>query len=282
MHLMRILLAGAMFGVPFAAEATPPVLAAHRAVYDISLLEAAEGAGVAGVSGRMVLEFTGSECAGYTSELRFVTETEGTDGTRQVIDSRSRIVESAGGRALDFASQTYAGSMLAEESEGKADRDDGQITVALSRPGEKRFAIGEDVIFPTQQMERIIGAAREGKSFVSFAVYDGSERGETVFDSAGVIGKPSSVTDDATSELAIAEAGMAGMRHWPVTLSYFDQRGGGEETPFYVMSLVVYDNGIGRTMKIDYGDFVLAGRMTGLEMLPETPCAETAPTAIDH
>jgi hypothetical protein len=58
-----------------------------------------------------------------------------------------------------------------------------------------------------------------------------------------------------------------------VTISYFDQRGKGEETPFYVLSFVVYENGIGRTMRIDYGDFSLSGKLTGLEMLPSSPCA---------
>jgi hypothetical protein len=62
------------------------------------------------------------------------------------------------------------------------------------------------------------------------------------------------------------------MRHWPVTISYFDKRGGGEETPFYVLSFVVYENGIGRTMRIDYGAFSLSGKLTGLEMLPPAPC----------
>ena len=31
-------------------------------------------------------------------------------------------------------------------------------------------------------------------------------------------------------------------------------------------------SGIGRTMRIDYGDFTLSGKLTGLEMLAPTPC----------
>ena len=57
-----------------------------------------------------------------------------------------------------------------------------------------------------------------------------------------------------------------------MTVSYFDQETHGEQTPIYVMSFVLYENGISRHLKIDYGDFAIVGRLTGLEMLPLTPC----------
>jgi len=255
-----------------AAEAAPPTFASHRAVYDIALVEAADGTDVTGVTGRLVLEFTGSECAGYTSRLRFVTETEDAEGIRQMTDARSLTYESGDGRQLDFNNQTYAGEFLAEESEGSAQREGANIAVALDRPDKKRFVIEDSVVFPTQQMERIITAALAGEAFVTYEVYDGSENGETIFETAGVIGKMSRDADDATGEPGIVAAGVAGMRHWPVTISYFDPNGGGEETPFYTLSFVVYENGIGRSMRIDYGSFKLSGTLTGLEMLPPAPC----------
>jgi hypothetical protein len=254
------------------ALASPPTLASHRAVYDISLLEAQDGTDVTGVSGRLVLEFSGSECAGYSSKLRFVTEMADADGGLQLTDSRSSTFETADGRSLDFANETYAGDILAEQSEGKASRDSGSVAVALTRPGEKRFNLKDSVVFPTQQMERIITSALDGDDFVSFEVYDGSESGETVYDTAGVIGRVSTAANDAGDEPMVAKAGIAGLRHWPVTISYFDKRGSGEATPFYTMSFVVYENGIGRTMRIDYGEFTLSGKLTGLEMLPPAPC----------
>ncbi|HET7714881.1 MAG TPA: cell envelope integrity EipB family protein [Bauldia sp.] len=254
------------------ALAAPPVLASHRAVYDISLLEAQEGTDVTSVKGRLVLEFTGSECAGYTSKLRFVTEMQDSDGGRQMTDSRSSTFETADGRTLDFNNETYAGDVLAEESEGKASKTGDDVSIALTRPGKKKIVIRDSVLFPTEQMERLLASAMRGEAFVSFEVYDGSENGETVFDTAGVIGKVSTSANDAADEPVVLNAGIAGMRHWPVTISYFDERGGGEETPFYVLSFVVYENGIGRDMRIDYGEFSLSGKLTGLELLPPPPC----------
>lgn len=254
------------------AAAGPVALAAHRAVYDLALAEAGDNASMASVTGRLVMEVSGSECTGYASKLRFVTQTEDAEGESQVTDSRSTTFESADGKVLEFTNETYADDMLAEQSSGKAKREGATVAVSLTKPSSKSLALSHAVVFPAEQMERIIASAENGEPFVHFDVYDGSQDGETVFETAGVIGKVSTATDDLGSETAVARAGMAGMRHWPLTISYFDKSETGDNAPFYVMSFIVYENGVGRTLKIDYGDFTLAGTLTGLEMLPSAPC----------
>jgi hypothetical protein len=249
-------------------------LAAHRAVYDLSLDASANAGDIASISGRLVMEFTGSSCAGYNSKLRFVTQTEDPDGGEQVTDSRSSTFEGPAG--LTFANETYTDETLAEESKGTASRKDKGIDVALTKPADKHFGLGANVVFPTEQIEKIIAAAKNGERFLYLDVYDGSEDGETVFQTAAVIGPESSSADDIANEPAIKAAGMAGMRHWPLTLSYFDKSNGGDEEPFYVMSFVIYENGIGRKLRIDYGDFALMGKLTELDILPATSCPKAA------
>ncbi len=253
-------------------EAAPMSLAAHRAVYDISLLDSAEGADVNDVSGRLVMEFTGSPCSGYSSRLRFVTRTEDPDGGQHVTDARSATFKSPDGKRLNFSNETYAGEVLAEESSGTASRDKDGITVALTKPEEKNLEINGPLVFPTAQMGKILASAVRGDAFLSMEVYDGSEDGQTVFETAGVIGPVSTASDDVGDETVITDAGLASLRHWPLTLSYFDRSDAGDDPPFYTMSFVIYENGVGRTLKIDYGDFALAGKLTGLELLPSTPC----------
>lgn len=265
--------AGAAVALDMATVAAGAVsLASHRAVYDLALAESGDGAAMTSVTGRLVMEFTGSECSGYSSKLRFVTQTEDTEGESQVTDSRSSTFESADGKVLEFSNETYADDMLAEQSSGKAKREGATVAVSLTKPSAKSLALSHAVVFPAEQMERIIASAERGDPFVHLDVYDGSEDGETVFETAGVIGKVSTATDDVGEEMAVSKAGMAHMRHWPLTISYFDKSETGDNAPFYVMSFVVYENGVGRTLKIDYGDFTLAGTLTGLELLPSTPC----------
>src|SRR5690606_36972034 len=106
-------------------------------------------------------------------------------------------------------------------------------------------------------------------------VYDGSENGETVYATAVVIGPESSTDGDVGNEPAADKAGVAGLRHWPVTVGYFNRNETGDVTPTYVMSFVLYENGVSRGLKIDYNDFAVVGRLSQLEMLPAPPsCPE--------
>ena len=260
-------------GLPLAsAAATPLALAPHRAVYDLSLANTSTGGSVSSVSGRMVMEFSGSRCSGYTTKLRFVTQTEDSDGQHQVTDSRASTFEAGDGRRLDFTNETYTDETLAEESHGTASRKDQDIAVSLSKPADKKFSLAGGIVFPTEQMEKILDSARRGESFVSLDLYDGSEDGQTVFDTAGVIGRESDSADDIGEEIAVKTAGIAALRHWPVTISYFEQKDATDKPPFYVMHFVIYENGVGRSLKINYGDFALDGRLTHLDMLPSQPC----------
>ncbi len=103
-------------------------------------------------------------------------------------------------------------------------------------------------------------------------VYDGSQTGDVVFSSATVIGKPSDAADDRAAEAPLRDVGFAGLRHWPVTVSYFEKDGGTDDTPAYVTSYFAYANGFGSRLKIDYLKFALSGSIAHLELLPAPPC----------
>jgi hypothetical protein len=45
-----------------------------------------------------------------------------------------------------------------------------------------------------------------------------------------------------------------------------------EELPSYQMSFPIYENGVAGTLVIDYGDYVLSGRLTSLELLDQQDC----------
>jgi hypothetical protein len=253
-------------GAPAAAAV---VLASHRAVYDIALDPLAVPTDIADLSGRIVAEFTGSPCAGYKASLRFVLEIEGSDGKSQVTDQRTSSFEDPKGEALDFNNQTYIDDKLAEDSSGRAKRNGEGIAVSLAKPNAKTLDLAGSIIFPTQQIERILAAANAGQSFLDAEIYDGSEDGQKVYPTGVVIGREMA-GDDVGAEKA-AE-GLAKLRHWPVTISYFDKDDPGEATPSYVMSFVLLENGVQRDLKINYGDFAIVARLSSLELLDSAPC----------
>ncbi|MBM7323091.1 DUF1849 family protein, partial [Agrobacterium sp. S2] len=58
---------------------------------------------------------------------------------------------------------------------------------------------------------------------------------------------------------------------WPVTIAYYNDKTGTDALPIYRMSFKLYENGITRDLTMDYGDFVLTGKLAKLDILkPET------------
>ena len=61
------------------------------------------------------------------------------------------------------------------------------------------------------------------------------------------------------------------LARWPVTLSYFSPERG-EGTPIYTLSFEVFEDGVSRALRLDYGQFALKGELTTLELLPAGEC----------
>ena len=60
-----------------------------------------------------------------------------------------------------------------------------------------------------------------------------------------------------------------------MTISYFDRAANeksGEQTPVYAITFELYENGVSRALMLDYGDFVLSGEMTSVEIKDAKPC----------
>ncbi len=56
-----------------------------------------------------------------------------------------------------------------------------------------------------------------------------------------------------------------------MTISYFEP-GTGERTPTYVLGFELYENGVSRALRLDYGTFAMRGELKTIEFLKSTPC----------
>lgn len=259
-----------MAGSAIALSPAPAKLpfAAHQAVYDLRLDAGGKSETVSDAEGRMVYDFSGSRCDGYNTKLRFVTRISDGDGNSRLTDVATSTFEDADGKSFTFATKSYVDGTLAEDSTGSAEREGGKLHVTLAKPKPERFDIAPTFQFPNQHLATIIDAAMRGDRFVEVGLFDGSEKGEKPYATAAVIGATNSGADDLGDEAAAKQAGIANVRHWPVTLSYFDQKATGEQSPAYELSFIVYENGVTRRMRLDYGDFALTGKLVRLDMKP--------------
>lgn len=269
-------MAVAVGGAPQAVAAPTVPFLAHQAAYELSLLKSRRNPAVDGASGRILYSFTGSECEGYTTEFRQVSQVDTEGGKSKVSDMRSTSWEDAAGKTYRFHISTVTDQVETSNVDGYAERSGDSVTVKLKQPSARTFTISKDIVFPTEQVRRIIDAARGGKSLLELDVYDGSENGQKVFHTLTVIGQPiSGDRAPAKPDVGTETETLKGMTRWPVTVSYYDKAAredAGEQTPEYAMSFELYENGVSRALKLDFNDFVIGGAMSKFDVKTAKPC----------
>ena len=214
-------------------------------------------------------EFRGSPCEGYASNFRQLTEMERSEGDPISMQVDAVSFEDGDGKSMRFRvdSQGAAGTPPVVGTATRRAGDD--LQVELTKPAPRKIDFGHDVLFPTQHIERLIEAAKNGGGAIQARVYDGSDTGAKIFATLAVIGKAAS----KPSEDAETAVELKGIRRWPVVVSYFNEATK-DSSPEYTLSFDLYENGVSGTLKLDYGLFVLRARLRKLEMLPTSACAK--------
>lgn len=255
-------------GIANAVPATVPNLISHRAVYDLELKDASDRSGIEGMTGRMVYEFTGSSCKGYKTDFRFVTQIN-TGDTVRLTDQQTTTFEDAASKKFTFETKSFTDEKLDKEVTGSAEDANGAMTIDISKPDPKKIdlAAGE---FPTEHMYQVIENAKLGKRIFESRVFDGSDDGDESLITSTLVGKQQGPDDGD------ADAGKAGdfakTPFWPVTIAYYNDKSGTDSLPIYRMSFKLYENGITRDLTMDYGDFVLTGKLAKLDILQPESC----------
>jgi hypothetical protein len=251
----------------YAVNAVP--FLAHRAVYDLSLDADPSRPSVDGARGRIVFEFSGSACEGYTQNFRQVAVLDGAEFGQRRIDSRSLSFEEADGKVMRYSGSLTINDGEPQDTEGTVEIKDDALSVNLTKPAAEAVTLKGQAEFPTAHYQNIVAAAVKGATTLEARVFDGSGDGKTVSDSFAIIGKL--LTQDKASE-AVKKAGFAGMKRWPVIVSYFDGEGQEREFPSYSMSMELLENGVADALVLNYGDFVLKGTLRQIDLLPQRSC----------
>jgi len=248
----------------------------HQALYELTLLKSRGSNSISSAHGRILYSFTGSACEGYTSEFRQVSEMDNGENKVTLSDLRSTSWEDAAGKTYRFKIDSRMNDVDTGPIDGIAERVGDHITVKLKQPQTKTFNLDGSTVFPTEQIQHIIAAAKEGKSILEQTVYDGSDNGEKVFSTLAVIGQPihgdqTIASPDPSTENDV----MKSATRWPVTVSYYDHDAKpeeGEQTPLYAMSFELFENGVSRALVLDYNDFVISGSLGKFNVKDSKPC----------
>ncbi len=263
------LLAGLAAAVGSASPLLAVELVPHRAVYDLGLESKSDRSGVNDIRGRMVYEFSGSACEGYTTTFRFVTSFD-TESGQRLIDEQTTTFEAGDGGSFDFSTRSFIDRQLDRETRGRAEHDGDTTRVEVQRPERASHELPAS-LFPTEHLIDLIEKAQDGRQFYEAPIFDGSEAGEKVMTTTVAIGRRASVEAGDPEREAMAD--VPG-HYWPVDIAYFEPESeGGEQVPTYRIALKLHEGGITRDLVMDYGEFAIAGQLVELTLLAQSdPC----------
>lgn len=248
---------------PTAQPSGLPLLA-HRAGYVLGLDASKPSVKLESASGRIDYEITGDVCKGYSVKLRQANEIDTGEGASSKSDMLSSSWEDGEGKSYRFETVNRSGGRVTSDVAATVTRVPDGLSVDVAKPKRELVELKGKILLPTQHVVKVVQAAAKGEALLEAKVFDGSDDGDKVYDTLAVIGRPAK---DAANLPDAAKALLAGVTYYPVTVSYFDSATS-SQTPAYVMSMTLYENGVIGEMKIDYNDFILRGRIDALEQLP--------------
>ena len=250
------------------AKAGANLLVPHRAVYDLALDNASERSGITGINGRMVYEFAGSACDGYTATFRFVTRVDTAEVSR-LTDQQTTTYEDGEGDNFSFVTRTFVDKALDSELKGSARLDKKKTLVSLEKPKEREVSL-EAANFPTRHLMELLSQIQQGETFYETTLFDGSEDADKIMTTTVIIGREAKASSGDPEMKALASLGKEAF--WPVDMAYFDLNdtgADGEELPSYRISFKLYDNGVTRDLVMDYGDFSMTGTLVDLSLFEQ-------------
>ena len=237
-------------------------LVSHRAFYEMSLLSARYGSDIAALKGKMVLQVVDT-CDGWTLDQRIALTISDPKGGELNSYITFASWESKDGSRFSFRQQTRFGDHLVEESSGRAELDASTGgTAYYTKPEEIEIVLPPGTVFPTRHTDRVIEGAMAGESQVAVIVFDGSSLDNPTNVYAFIV---------PPREMAELAEGEGPRMTWPIYLAFFPMTKA-SAVPEVEIGMLLQDDGVARSVDLDYGDFAIHGELLEFEVIAPKDC----------
>jgi hypothetical protein len=254
------------------AFADASAIVPHRAIYKMSLASVKNGSQIADVSGKMYFDW-GDACDGWAVQQRLMLHFAYAEGEDADLSSAVVTWESKDGQRYNFNVRRVTDGKTTESYRGRATLSAQGGVGRYTLPKRKKdIALPEGSLFPSAHTVLILDRAHAGDHLFTRRIFDGSDEAGAADISAFIGEKQTHLTAGDKTE-GLQGNPLLQDSAWPVRLAFFkpDSETG---APDYEMDLVLQDNGIARSMHMDYGDFAVDGVLETLETSPTATCAD--------
>jgi hypothetical protein len=255
---VAVILWFALAGTP-AHAVTAGDLAAHRAMYDLRLASAHSG-DVSAASGNMAYEVQDA-CDGWAVRQRLRMTVTNQDGQDIEMVSDYTTWESKDGLRLRFRMRQSTDQKVTSDVAGDASLNGPGLagTAHYTSPEDVTKELPKGTLFPMAHTAALLTAAEAGKRFIAIPLFDGTTANgaQDSFITVTKWNGPQEGKWPALSKLP------SGRMH----VAFFDRDATSQE-PDYEVGMRYWENCVADDLAMDFGDFVMAGKLTEFRLLP--------------
>lgn len=246
---------------PQAAQIDPALsagLAPHKALYDVSLIEAESGSQIVNVDGAMAYEWNAS-CEGWVSDHHFNLVYEYADNPAMSMKSTFSTYESFVDDLFNFTAEKKRNDRVFEEVHGYV----ADHMAQYEKPEQKDIKLPTGTLHPIAHTLRVLDAIKHNKNFVNAFIFDGSDA-EGAVEVNAFIGKAVPLNEIDQNTLIDPTLIKSPARR--LRLAFFPAN---QDSPKadYEMDIVFHENGVISDMIIEYDHFTVRQKLSAVKAL---------------
>jgi hypothetical protein len=238
-------------------------LTGQDAFYDLSLAKVRTH-DVTGATGAMRFSVVDG-CSGWGTTQHMTLLIRNADGSLNKTVTDYVTWESKDAKTLTFTleERDNDGKLVIDDA-GTATHagPDGTGTVSYTTPAGRLVNLPAGTLFPMAHTAALLAAAAAAKKFISVPLFDGTSDSGAQNTFVAVLGThgPEGAAFPDLAKLASAD----------VDIAFFD-RGNADQTPNFRSQMRYYDDGVATDILLDFGDFVMRGKLEKLS-IPQDEC----------
>lgn len=257
--MKRLLLAAC--GVCLSATAwaaAPAHLTGQKATYTLTLSKV-RGHSVTGASGRLQFDVL-ETCNAYAVNQKMTLLIRNQDGSLSHTTSDYDTWESKNGHRFSF--------LLRQSSDGKSTIEDQGTAVTGPAGGKVIYTVPKGrveklppgTLFPMAHTRAILEAAAAGKPYIDPPLFDGTSIHGAEHTFVAILGR-SEAQKDKFPSLADLPSTLVDIGFW--------RRDSKDDEPDFRTQMRYFTNGVSRDVRLDFGSFVMNGKLSALTIPPE-------------
>lgn len=274
MKLSALALLGAFTPLPALAVSAPgnglaEQLTGQHSVYTLGLSKLRTH-DITGATGQMTYDVVDG-CTGWATTQHMTLIIRNVDGslTKSVTDYITW--ESKDGKTLSFQVRERDNdgkTKIVDAGTATHNGPDNSGVVSYTTPANVQLKLPAGSLFPTQHTEALLAAGRAGDKFIAPLLFDGTSSDGTQASFITVLGHnaPKKGKWPALDKVASTDVDIA-----------FFPRKNDDETPEFRTAMSYYENGVASDLVMDFGDFVMSGKLTSLNVPPSVCPAASSP-----